>query len=84
MQEELWRLIPAAIGALRHSATVFAIRFGRAGETNNGGFVKIGLSAIAFTERRCRKLKKAATRAGVKIHLSSAPIDDEEETELAS
>ena len=110
MQEELWGLIPAAIGTLRHEL-----------ETNKnsqlayqmikdigiflpakiqtqispydsdtrvnqimGEFVKIALERNRTYGTPMPEIEEAAARAGVKIQLRSAPLDDEEETESAS
>jgi len=109
MQEELWGLIPAAIGALRHeleanknSQLAYQIirdigvflpaRIQQPSSPYDsdervklimGEFVKIGLERNRIYGTPMPEIEEAAARAGVKIHLNSAPIDDEEETELA-
>ena len=109
MQEELWGLIPAAIGALRHeleanknSQLAYQIirdigvfppaRIQQPSSPYDsdervkqimGEFVKIGLERNRIYGTPMPEIEAAAARAGVKIHLTSAPIDDEEETELA-
>jgi hypothetical protein len=110
MQEELWGLIPAAIGALRHeleanknSQLAYQIirdigvfppeRIQQPASPYDSDervkqitaeFVKIGLERNRIYGTPMPEIEAAAARAGVKIHLNSAPIDDEEETELAS
>jgi len=105
MQGELWGLIPAAIGTLRHEL-----------ETNKnsqlayqvikdigvflpakiqtqisphdsdervklimGEFVKIGLERNRIYGTPMPEIESAAARAGVKMQLRSAPLDDDDE-----
>jgi len=49
-----------------------------------GEFVKIGLERNRIYGTPFPEIEAAAARAGVKIHLNSAPIDVQDETELAS
>jgi hypothetical protein len=105
MQEELWGLIPTAIGALRHELEanknsqlayqiirdigVFpAARIQQPSSPYDsdervklimGEFVKIALERNRIYGTPMPEIKDAAARAGVKIQLRSAPLDDEEE-----
>jgi hypothetical protein len=109
-RKNLWGLIPAAIGALRHelqanknSQLAYQIvrdigvflpaRIQQASSPYDsdervklimGEFVKIGLERNRIYGTPMPEIEAAAARAGVNIHLNSAPLDDEEETELAS
>src|SRR6201987_189670 len=105
MQEELWGLIPAAIGALRHelqtnknSELAYQIirdigvflpaRIQQPSSPYDsdtrvkqimGEFVKIGLERNRIYGTPMPEIEAAAARAGVNIHLNSAPIDDDDE-----
>ena len=105
MQEELWGLIPAAIGALRHElqtnknsqlayqiirdiGVLPAARIQQPSSPYDsdervklimGEFVKIGLERNRIYGTPMPEIEEAAARAGVNIHLNSAPIDDDDE-----
>jgi hypothetical protein len=105
MQEELWGLIPAAIGALRHeleanknSELAYQIiqdigvflpaRIQQPSSQYDsdtrvkqimGEFVKIGLERNRIYGTPMPEIEAAAARAGVKIQLRSAPLDDDDE-----
>jgi hypothetical protein len=104
MQEELWGLIPAAIGALRHeleanknSELAYQIirdigvfppaRIQQPSSPYDsdervklimGEFVKIGLERNRIYGTPMPEIEEAAARAGVKIQLRSAPLDDDD------
>ena len=104
MQEELWGLIPAAIGALRHelqtnknSQLAYQIirdigvflpaRIQQPPSPYDsdervklimGEFVKIGLERNRIYGTPMPEIEEAAARAGVKIQLRSAPLDDDD------
>ena len=104
MQEELWGLIPAAIGALRHelqtnknSQLAYQIirdigvflpaRIQHPSSPYDsdervklimGEFVKIGLERNRIYGTPMPEIEEAAARAGVKIQLRSAPLDDDD------
>src|ERR1700751_680598 len=103
MQEELWGLIPAAIGALRHeleanknSQLAYQMikdigiflpakiqpqisPYDSDTRVNQimGEFVKIGLGRNRIYGTPFPEIEAAAARAGMKIQLNSAPIDDD-------
>jgi hypothetical protein len=105
MQEELWGLIPAAIGALRHEletnknsqlayqmirdiGVFLPARIQQPSSPYDsdtrvkqimGEFVKIGLERNRIYGTPMPEIEAAAARAGVKIQLRSAPLDEEEE-----
>jgi hypothetical protein len=105
MQEELWGLIPAAIGALRHelqtnknSQLAYQIirdigvfppaRIQQPSSPYDSDervkliiaeFVKIGLERNRIYGTPMPEIEAAAERAGVKIQLRSAPLDDDDE-----
>jgi hypothetical protein len=105
MQQELWGLIPAAIGALRHEletnknselayqivrdigvfppAMILQPSSPYDSDTRvkqiMGEFVKIALERNRIYGTPMPEIEAAAARAGVKIQLRSAPLDDEED-----
>ena len=105
MQQELWGLIPAAIGALRHeletnknSELAYQIvrdigvfppaRIQQPSSPYDsdarvkqiiGEFVKIAMERNRIYGTPMPEIEAAAARAGVKIHLRSAPLDDDDE-----
>jgi hypothetical protein len=111
MQEELWGLIPAAIGALRHEleanknselayqmirdiGVFLPARIQQPSSPYDsdtrvkqimGEFAKIALERNRIYGTPFPEIEAAAARAGVKIQLRSAALDDEEDdTELRS
>jgi hypothetical protein len=105
MQEELWGLIPAAIGALRHEletnknselayqmirdiGVFLPARIQQPSSPYDsdarvkqimGEFVKIGLERNRIYGTPMPEIEAAAARAGVKIQLRSALLDEEED-----